>query len=124
MNYLIVFLGAGIGGMVRHGFNVLIPRWLGSTFPYHTLMINVLGSLVMGALAGYFALKGEASQSWRLFLMTGILGGFTTFSAFSLDALVLYERGDMMSSIIYITSSVVISIVALFSGLYLMRALS
>ncbi|MES1196015.1 MAG: fluoride efflux transporter CrcB, partial [Steroidobacter sp.] len=84
-SYLIVFIGAGMGGMIRHGFNIFIPRWMGSSFPYHTLTINVLGSLVMGLLAGYFALKGETSQSWRLFLMTGILGGFTTFSAFSLD---------------------------------------
>jgi len=124
MNYLIVFLGAGVGGMARHGFNVVIPRWMGSSFPYHTLVINVLGSLVMGLLAGYFALKGEASQSWRLFLMTGILGGFTTFSAFSLDASVLYERGDLTSAAIYIIASVGVSLAALFGGLYLMRAMS
>ena len=124
MNYLIVFLGAGIGGTVRHGFNVFIPRWMGSGFPYHTLVINVLGSLVMGLLAGYFALKGEASQPWRLFLMTGILGGFTTFSAFSLDASVLYERGDLMSAAIYVLGSVVVSIAALFVGLYVVRAVS
>jgi len=123
-SYLVVFVGAGLGGMARHGFNVFVPRWIGATFPYHTLIVNVLGSLVMGLLAGYFALKGEASQSWRLFLMTGILGGFTTFSAFSLDASLLYERGDLTSAAMYVITSVGISIVALFGGLYLMRTLS
>jgi CrcB protein len=85
------------------------------------LFENVTGSLVMGLLAGYFAFKGDASQSWRLFLTTGILGGYTTFSAFSLDVAVLYERGEIASAAIYVLGSVVLSIAGLFAGLYLVR---
>jgi CrcB protein len=95
MNYLIVFLGGGIGSVLRHLVNVLSARGLGTAFPYGTLTVNVTGSIVMGLLAGYFAFKGDAAQGWRLFLMTGILGGYTTFSAFSLDAALLYERGEI-----------------------------
>ena len=90
--YIIVFVVAGIEGAMRHGVNVAL-RALGYGFPYETLTVNVVGSLVMGLMAGLFALKFDPGQSWRLFLATGILGGFTTFSAFSLDAVVLYERG-------------------------------
>ncbi len=93
MNYLLVFIGGGLGSTLRYLVNVVCPRFLGADFPYHTFIINITGSTVMGLIAGYFAFKGDASQSWRLFLMTGILGGYTTFSAFSLDSMVLYERG-------------------------------
>jgi fluoride exporter len=124
MNYLIVFLGGGIGSMLRHGVNVLSARWLGTGFPYGTLTVNVTGSIVMGLLAGYFAFKGEAAQSWRLFLMTGILGGYTTFSAFSLDAILLYERGQIGQALLYIAASGAISIFGLFAGLMLIRQLS
>ena len=92
MNYLLVFVGGGLGSVLRHTVNVVCPRYLGTHFPYHTFIINITGSTVMGLIAGYLAFKGEAAQPWRLFLMTGILGGYTTFSAFSLDTAVLYER--------------------------------
>jgi CrcB protein len=82
LGFLIVFLGGGIGAAMRHGVNLLSARLLGTAFPYATLIENVTGSLVMGVLAAYFAFKGDVSQSWRLFLTTGILGGYTTFSAF------------------------------------------
>jgi CrcB protein len=68
---------------------------MGTAFPWGTFIINITGSTVMGLIAGYLAFKGEASQPWRLFLMTGILGGYTTFSAFSLDTALLYERGEL-----------------------------
>ena len=87
--FLMVFLGGGIGAALRHGVNLLSARWLGTAFPYATLFENVTGSLVMGLIAGYFAFKGDASQHLRLFLTTGILGGYTTFSAFSLDVALL-----------------------------------
>ena len=85
---------------------------------------NVTGSLVMGLLAAYFAFKGDASQHWRLFLTTGVLGGYTTFSAFSLDAALLYERGEIGLAALYVLGSVVLSIGGLFAGLALMRQLT
>jgi CrcB protein len=123
MGYLIVFLGGGIGAAIRHGVNLGIARLLGTGFPYATLLINVTGSVIMGLVAAYFAFKGDASQSWRLFLTTGILGGFTTFSAFSLDTAVLWERGDVLGAALYVLGSVILSILALFLALWLGRSL-
>ena len=122
MGYLIVFLGGGAGAALRHGMNLAAARALGTAFPYGTLIINVTGSLVMGLIAGYFALRGDASQHWRLFLTTGILGGYTTFSAFSLDAALLYERGEVGLSALYVVASVVVSIIGLFAGLAIVRS--
>ena len=121
MGYLVVFLGGGIGAALRHGVNLAIARLLGTAFPYGTLMINITGSFIMGVVAAYFAFKGDASQHWRLFLTTGILGGYTTFSAFSLDAALLYERGEMGMAALYVIASVTISIIGLFAGLALVR---
>ena len=121
MSYVIVFLGGGIGAALRHGINILAGRTLGTGFPHGTLIINVTGSLIMGLVAAWFAFKGDASQHWRLFLTTGILGGYTTFSAFSLDAALLYERGEIGSAALYVLGSVVLSIAGLFAGLYLVR---
>src|SRR3954468_3220736 len=122
MGFLIVFLGGGLGAALRHGINLVSARLLGLEFPYHTLIINITGSAVMGLIAGYFAFKGDASQHWRLFLTTGILGGYTTFSAFSLDAALLYERGEVSLAAVYVLGSVVLSIAALFAGLALARS--
>jgi fluoride exporter len=121
MGFLIVFLGGGLGAALRHGINLAVARTLGTAFPYSTLIINVTGSIVMGLIAGYFAFKGDASQHWRLFLTTGILGGYTTFSAFSLDAALLYERGELGLSALYVGASVILSIAGLFAGLALVR---
>jgi len=121
MGFLIVFLGGGLGAAMRHGVNLAAARLLGTAFPYATLIENVTGSLVMGLLAGYFAFKGGAPQHWRLFLTTGILGGYTTFSAFSLDAMLLYERGEVGLAALYVLLSVVLSIGGLFAGLALVR---
>jgi CrcB protein len=122
MGYLIVFLGGGIGAAMRHGINIAAARALGTAFPYGTLLINITGSFIMGAVAAYFAFKGDASQHWRLFLTTGILGGYTTFSAFSLDAALLYERGEMGMAALYVVASVALSIAGLFAGLALVRS--
>lgn len=122
MGYLIVFLGGGVGAALRHGINLASARALGTAFPYGTLIINITGSLVMGLIAGYFALKGDASQHWRLFFTTGILGGYTTFSAFSLDAALLYERGAVGMAAVYVIASVALSIAGLFAGLALVRS--
>ncbi|HWK95440.1 MAG TPA: fluoride efflux transporter CrcB [Pseudolabrys sp.] len=124
MTYVLVFIGGGIGAALRHGFNIGSARLFGTSFPYGTLTINILGCLVMGLLTGYFAFKGDVSQHLRLFLTTGILGGFTTFSAFSLDVALLYERGETGLAATYILASVVMSLVAVFGGLALMRSLT
>jgi CrcB protein len=121
MFYLVVFIGGGIGSMLRHGVNVFCARSFGIGFPFGTFAVNVSGSIVMGLLAGYLAFKGEATQIWRLFLMTGILGGYTTFSAFSLDSVLLFERGQWGLAALYVVASVVLSIGGLFAGLALMR---
>jgi fluoride exporter len=119
--YLIVFFGAGAGGAMRHGFNIAAARLFGTGFPFGTLGVNVLGSFIMGLLAGYFALKGDAAQHWRLLLTTGVLGGFTTFSTFSLDVALLWERGDITGMMIYLVTSVALSVGGLFAGLAIMR---
>ena len=124
MNYLLVFVGGGLGASLRHAVNMLCARCIGTGFPYGTFIINITGSTVMGLIAGYLAFKGEASQHWRLFLMTGMLGGYTTFSAFSLDAVLLYERGEIGLALFYVIGSVVFSIAGLFAGLALMRHLT
>lgn len=123
MNFLVVFFGAGIGGALRHGVNVLGMR-LGTNFPYGTLTVNIVGSLAMGLLAGWFAQRGATGQHLRLFLLTGVLGGFTTFSAFSLDTAVLWERGAVGLCALYVGLSLVVSVGALFCGLWLMRQLA
>ena len=123
MGYLIVFLGGGLGAALRHGINIFAACFAGTGFPYGTLFINVAGSLAMGLIAEYFALKAGLPQRWRLFLTTGILGGFTTFSAFSLEAALLYERGQLAGAAIYVVASVVLAIGALFAGLAIVRML-
>jgi CrcB protein len=120
--YLIVFLGGGLGASLRHGINVASARAFGPAFPYGTLTVNITGSIVMGLIAGYFAFKGDASQQWRLFLTTGVLGGYTTFSAFSLDVALLYERGEIGLAALYVAASVLLSIAGLFAGLALARS--
>ena len=124
--YLLVFLGAGIGGALRHGVNVGCARMCGTAFPWGTLTVNVAGSFLMGAVAAWLALKaGEGwSQPMRLFLTTGILGGFTTFSAFSLDAVLLWEKGEIGPAGAYVAASVLLSITGLVAGLAMVRALS
>jgi fluoride exporter len=121
MHYLLVFIGGGLGSTLRHVVNIVCQRLLGTNFPYHTFIINITGSTIMGLIAGYLAFKGDAAQSWRLFLMTGVLGGYTTFSAYSLDAALLYERGELALAASYVIGSVVLSIAGLFAGLALVR---
>ena len=121
--YLIVFFGAGLGGMARHAVNVAALK-LGATFPWHTLAVNVAGSFLMGLLIGWLTFKGNAPQEWRLFAATGVLGGFTTFSAFSLDVALLWERHAHAQSLLYVLGSVGLSIAMLFAGLAVFRSLS
>jgi fluoride exporter len=124
--WLLVFLGGGIGAAARHGVNLGAARMFGFAFPWGTLIVNIAGSLAMGLLAGWLALKAGAgwSQHTRLFLATGILGGFTTFSAFSLDAALLYQRSEVALAAGYVAASVLLSILGLFVGLALVRAIA
>lgn len=123
---LLVFIGAGIGGVLRHLINLASARVLGADFPWGTLIINVTGSAVMGVIAGWLAFKAGANwtQQARLFVMTGVLGGYTTFSAFSLDAMLLWERGAAGAALAYVLASVALSILGLFGGLQIMRSLT
>jgi len=121
MSYLLVFVGGGLGASLRHAVNMLCARLFGTHFPFGTFLINISGSLVMGLIAGYLAFKGQAAQPWRLFVMTGILGGYTTFSAFSLDTMLLYERGELGLATLYVIASVALSIGGLAAGLALVR---
>jgi CrcB protein len=120
LSYLIVFFGGGIGAALRHGVNLACAR-LGSHFPYATLIENVTGSIAMGLLAAYFAFKSGGHQHLRLFLTTGILGGYTTFSTYSLDAALLYERGELGLAALYVIGSAALAIGGLFAGLALVR---
>ena len=122
MGYLVVFVGAGVGGAIRHGMNIWVARFLGTHFPWHTFVINILGSMVMGLVAGWFVGRGIGAEGhMRLFLTTGILGGFTTFSAFSLDAMLLWERHEPLLAALYVGGSVSLAIAGLAFGLWIMR---
>lgn len=123
---LLVFLGGGVGAALRHGVNVLAAQLFGVTFPWGTLFVNVVGSFLIGALAAYLAFRGDAiwTQPVRLFLVTGILGGFTTFSAFSLDFALLFERGEVGQGVAYVLASVGLSIAAIFLGLFVVRSVT
>jgi fluoride exporter len=124
MGYIVVFLGGGFGAALRHGINIGFARLFGTGIPYATFFINVTGSFVMGLIAAWFAFRGGGSQHWRLFLTTGILGGYTTFSTFSLDAALLYERGQITLAAAYVIGSVVLGLIGLFAGLAIVRGMA
>lgn len=124
MGYLIVFLGGGLGSAARHGINVLSAHYLGTRYPLGTFGINVLGSLLIGIVAECFSLHAHLPFNMRLLLITGILGGFTTFSAFSLEIGLLYERGEILAAIAYAVASVACGVLALFAGMTLARHFS
>lgn len=122
---LLLFAAAGgaLGAGARHLVNIMFGRLLGPAFPWHTLFVNVVGSFAMGVLIASFAAKFSGSLEARTFLATGVLGGFTTFSAFSLDFVTLFERGEWGLATSYAAGSVVLSIAGLFAGLWAVRAL-
>jgi CrcB protein len=116
-----VALGGAIGASARYMTGLMMARLLGKGFPYGTLTVNIVGSFLMGVLVVVLAQTGNR---FAPLLMTGILGGFTTFSAFSLDAVTLYERGQVAVAGGYVAASVIVSIAALFAGLLLARSLT
>ncbi|MCH9765016.1 MAG: fluoride efflux transporter CrcB [Alphaproteobacteria bacterium] len=119
---LLAAVGGALGAGARHLVNVAFGRLLGSGFPWHTVFVNVVGSLAMGILIAALAVRFSGPLETRTFLATGVLGGFTTFSAFSLDFANLVERGAWSQAIGYAGGSVVLSIAALFVGLWGARA--
>ena len=122
---MILAIGAGgaIGAVLRHLSGKAALALLGLSFPYGTMFVNVVGSLLMGVLIGLFSAQSEGvSNTMRVFLTVGVLGGFTTFSTFSLDAVTLYERGEFLSAALYVILSLVLSLGALALGLYITRS--
>ncbi len=120
--FLYIFVGGGIGSMLRHAVNQVSAAFFGVSFPSGTLLVNLIGSFCMGVLAGWFALRGKTDHSLQLFLTTGVLGGFTTFSAFSLDAALLLERGQAGVAAFYVAGSLAGAIAGVFAGLGAVRA--
>jgi CrcB protein len=123
LNYLLVFIGGGIGSVFRYGASRASLILIGPNFPAGTVFVNIVGSTLMGILASWFALRGGGDQTMRLFLTTGILGGFTTFSAFSLDTAFLWQRGEVVTTMLYVLGSVVFSLAGLFIGMAATRSL-
>ena len=122
-NLLLVVVGGGIGAGIRHLTNMGALRLAGPNFPWGTMAINIIGSFAMGLFIATLARRG-GSNELRLFVATGILGGFTTFSAFSLDFATLWERGATLPAFGYALASVIGAIIALFLGLWLARTVS
>ncbi|WP_114391224.1 fluoride efflux transporter CrcB [Notoacmeibacter marinus] len=117
---LAVMSGGALGALARHLVGIGTFRLFGAGFPAGTFVVNVLGSFLMGLVISW-VLPRLPGMEWRLFLATGLLGGFTTFSAFSLDAVTLWERGATTQSLLYVAASVLLAIFALFAGLALGR---
>jgi len=120
--YLLVAVGGALGSMARYGTGVLVGKVWDSAFPLGTMLINIVGSLAMGLFVGYLV---RTTPDWqadaRLFVAVGILGGFTTFSSFSLDAIAMLERGEIGQMLLYVLGSVIVGVAALYGGLLLMR---
>lgn len=124
MDYLLVFAGGGLGAMLRHWINGIALSLWGTDYPWGTMSINVSGSLLMGVVVELAALKIGMSSQLRLFLATGILGGYTTFSTFSLETGLLHARGETALAVAYALGSVVLGIAGFFLGMHGVRALS
>ena len=119
--FLFIFIGGGLGSLARYALASAVGQITGPGFPWGTLAVNILGGFVMGMLVEMMALKWSVPQEIRLFLTTGLMGGFTTFSAFSLECASMIERGDWGMAGAYVFSSVIGSILALFAALFLIR---
>jgi len=119
---LAIAAGGAVGSVARYGTMIWMARWLGAAFPYGTLAVNVFGAFVMGVLIELMALVWSPSEAMRAFLTIGVLGGYTTFSTFTLDAWLLIDHGDYGLALLYMLSSVIFSMAALLAGLQLTRA--
>jgi CrcB protein len=123
MNFLLVMAGGAVGSAARYGVGKLTLASLGPDYPWGTLAVNLIGGFLMGVLAGMLA-RTVGSEHTRLLLGVGVLGGFTTFSAFSLDTVLMIERGQLSVAIVYVVVSTIGAILALFAGLHLIRAVA
>ena len=124
-SFLLVGAGGALGAMSRYGVGMLVGRLWPMSFPLATLLINVIGSLAMGIFVGLMArLLPAWQEEARLFVAVGILGGFTTFSSFSLDAIVLLERGALWQAVAYVLLSVVLCLIGLYLGLLVTRGVA
>ncbi|HOO80908.1 MAG TPA: fluoride efflux transporter CrcB [Alphaproteobacteria bacterium] len=119
---LAIAAGGALGAVMRHGVNVGAVKLLGHGFPYGTLTVNIVGSFIMGLLIAIFAHYWHPSETMRMFIVTGFLGAFTTFSTFSLDFVNLWERGSYLYSALYLGGSVILSIAGLFAAMAIVRA--
>lgn len=119
-SYLLAGLGSFIGGILRFAISYAYTTRFNTIFPYHTFLINILGSLVIGIIAAA-VLKGAIAEEWRIFLAVGVCGGFTTFSAFSLEMLDLIRAGSIVTAIVYAAASVLFGLLAAFLGFYLFK---
>ncbi len=122
-NILLAALGGAIGSVLRYLVGVFTVRWFGPSFPWGTLAVNVVGSFIIGLTVEMIARRFNASMELRVFIVTGIIGGFTTWSSFSLDTMVLFERGAIAAAAAYVIGSLVVSFAAVFAGLALGRAM-
>lgn len=120
--WVAIFIGGGLGSVARYGTVIAAARVLGHSFPFGTLIVNVVGSLLMGVVFEVLQQKMQAAPEMRGLLLIGFLGGFTTFSAFSFDVLKLADQGEYMMAAVYAVLSVALSIAAVFSGAYLIRS--
>jgi len=121
---IVIFIGSGIGGALRHLVGLASLRLMGPNFPYGTLAVNILGATLMGFLAGLFAFRVSGQADLRLFLTTGMLGGFTTWSTFSLDVVTLWQRGQPLAAFGYVAVSLIASLAGLAVMLIVMRRLA
>jgi fluoride exporter len=120
-NVFLVALGGAVGASMRHVLSGAALRWAGPAWPWGTLIVNVSGSLLIGVLAGWLAFRGEGGTHWRLLLGTGVLGGFTTFSAYSLETALMIERREYVAAAAYSLGSVAVGLAAVFVGLWVAR---
>lgn len=118
---LSVAAGGAFGAMGRYLVMSGVGHWLGTGFPYATLTVNIVGSFILGAIIEIMALSWSPTPEIRAFIVVGVLGAFTTFSAFSLDTVALIERGAFLATVVYVCSSVIACVVGLFAGMHLLR---
>lgn len=120
-NMLLVAMGGAVGAAARYGVSSAVSRLAGSAWPWGTFAINIAGSLLIGVLAGWLAFRGGGGTQLRLLLGVGFLGGFTTFSAYTMEIALMVERREWAAAAAYSISSVVLGLVAVFVGLWLAR---